>query len=315
MPQYSRRRCLLITIAGLFAGALALGAGCKASCPYNAPHCQQGFQVDHGFKSPLPVEQDRDQDGLSDHDEQQLAERFAPVVTLHKDDWTRPASIDWLLDKLDHRSEAELVPPVLGRFSHDIRKGSDSPSDWVTYTHVYPAGDGQGIYLQYWFFYPYNDGYLIFDHESDWEHVTVALNAEREPLGMWTARHGNNQPGVWRAWSDIRKVDGTHPEVLSAKGSHASYFDEHDVGWQDTVGRCEQPDDQDCQHRRWRTWLAGGLRNMGERHAPLDMASMKHKGLWGSDGLLPGTSAPLGPAYQRGWCVAGGPPCIKRAGF
>ena len=42
--------------------------------------------------------------------------------------------------------------------------------------------------LQYWFFYPFNDAFWLFDHDGDWEHVTVKLDAAMHPEGAYVAR-------------------------------------------------------------------------------------------------------------------------------
>jgi hypothetical protein len=44
--------------------------------------------------------------------------------------------------------------------------GSNDPRNWTACTHVFPRKDG-GINVQYWFFDPYNDGPLFFDHDGD----------------------------------------------------------------------------------------------------------------------------------------------------
>ncbi len=272
------------------------------------------FQAGAGFRSPLPPDQDADRDGISDSEEAALAARYAPIVTLPRDDSTRPASLAWLSARLPvalgDRDDAR-VANELRHIPAKVRHGSDNPADWVTYVHVYPARDG-GILVQYWFFYPYNDGPLWFDHETDWEHITVSLDANRKPLGVYAARHHDNAPGKWRAWDRLRKFDGTHPEILSAKGSHASYFDLDDVGWQDAAAWCEHLGGP-CVHEQWHTWESGGLVNLGERQAPADSPAMHHRGLWGSAGILPGTSAPSSPPSQRGWCAKGGPACGNAA--
>ncbi len=297
-----RGRCVLVLFASLVA---LLPGGCSSAMPSEPALCAAGCTHDDAEVSPLAVGEDVDRDGLRDDEEAAIALRFAPIVTLHAADWTRPASVAWV----GLRGGAFGSKPWDGAHGQ-AKSGSADPADWVTYVHVCPAGYG-GVIVQYWFFYPYNDGPLWFNHEADWEHVTVALDVARAPLGMWAARHGDNAPGVWRAWDRLRKVQDTHPEVLSAKGSHASYFDLQDVRWVDEAGRCESLE-RGCVHTLWRTWEAGGLRNLGELRAPLDLETMGHAGRWGASGLLPGTSAPRGPAFQRGWCAAASPSCSHK---
>jgi Vacuolar protein sorting-associated protein 62 len=56
-------------------------------------------------------------------------------------------------------------------------------------------------------------------HEGDWEHITVRLGPDLRLLGVFYAQHGDS---VWVEQPPL--VDGTHPIVLSALNSHASYW-------------------------------------------------------------------------------------------
>lgn len=270
--------------------------------------------------APAPLaEDDADRDGLRDGLERELAERYAPVVLLDARDWTRPASIPWLLARadVDAGGSAPKLASALGSpkarapLPRAIRAGSDDPNDWTTYVHVYPRADG-GINVQYWFFYAYNDGPALFDHESDWEHVTVRLDAADAPVGVYFARHEDDHPGVFRPWSGLRRA-GEHPVVLSASGTHASYADHDDLAWFESGARCGP--DGACGDRTWRTWEGGGLVNVGETSRPLALAdALEYAGRWGRAGLLPGTSAPHGPMQHTGFCHAGFVTCAEPPG-
>jgi hypothetical protein len=99
------------------------------------------------------------------------------------------------------------------------------------YAHVAtdPSVPGK-LALQYWFFYVFND--FNNKHEGDWEMIqlvfaapdaAVALNDE--PLEVGYSQH----EGAERAsWGDekLEVVDGTHPVVHPAAGSHANHFEE-----------------------------------------------------------------------------------------
>jgi lysophospholipase L1-like esterase len=89
-------------------------------------------------------------------------------------------------------------------------------------------GDGEPVSIQYWFFYPFNyqpagdslnpGGY----HEGDFEAIAVLLSAEGEPRYVWMNRHDNE--GRAFPWADSAlTVEGGHPEVFAARGSHATY--------------------------------------------------------------------------------------------
>jgi hypothetical protein len=273
-----------------------------------------------GKRPPPPLaEGDEDQDGLPDALEHELAQRYAPIVILDKDDWTRPASAPWLLARNDFTSPphgAALASVAAASasggataFSPETRAGSASQDDWVTYVHAYPRVDG-GINLQYWFFYPYNDGPLFFDHESDWEHLTVHLDEDHKVKGVAMARHEDNDPGRYRSARSLR-WEGDHVVVLSARGSHATYADHDDVPWFEAAGRCDNL--ARCDHPVWRTWQGGGLANVGERPALLlTDSAMTHPGRWGGTRFFPGTSAPHGPPFARGFCNAGFETCGER---
>jgi hypothetical protein len=78
------------------------------------------------------------------------------------------------------------------------------------------------VWLQYWFFYFYNDYHLAGDlglHEGDWEMVQFRLDGDKPDLAVY-AQHRQAQA---EAWEDIKR-QGDTPLVYVARGSHASYF-------------------------------------------------------------------------------------------
>jgi hypothetical protein len=182
----------------------------------------------------------------------------------------------------------------------------------VTYGHLYPARDG-GLLLQYWFFYPFNDSHYLFDHDADWEHVTVRLDHALRPLGGYYARHGDNAPGQWFAWSELAR-EGEHPVVLAARGSHASYASQRDARWYDRVCTARDPARAEAVGCTvWRTWerpRTGGILAVGHRAPPHPEARfISWPGTWGADGPLGLADAPRGPAFQQGWCALGTAEC------
>jgi hypothetical protein len=78
------------------------------------------------------------------------------------------------------------------------------------------------VALQYWFCYYFDDWANI--HEGDWESITLFLRRQDrawQPLGATYSEHEN---GARRHWRDMELLEGTHPIVYVASGSHASYF-------------------------------------------------------------------------------------------
>jgi hypothetical protein len=270
---------------------------------------------------------DADRDGLDDATEDALLERFAPVVLLHPSEAARPGGADWLLSRSDLEAapgrQRVLAAALLGSFAWRrppdpearlrpraaARAGSADPRDWETYGHAFRADDG-GVLLQYWFFYPFNDAYGFFDHEGDWEHVTVKLDDAHHPQGAFYARHADS-PGPFSPWTALR-LEGDHPVVLAARGTHASYPSRGDAPFWERVCPAEDPAQAaDAGCAVWRTWApeTGGVVALGERAAPR-VGFLSWAGRWGSTGRFGVDSRaepPPGPAFQLGWCAGAAP--------
>ena len=85
-------------------------------------------------------------------------------------------------------------------------------------------------WLQYWFFYFYNDYNLAGEiggglggaglHEGDWEMIQLQLGQNDTPqLAVYSQhKHAGQKP-----WSKVEK-QGDRPVVYPARGSHANYF-------------------------------------------------------------------------------------------
>jgi len=198
-------------------------------------------------------------------DERSLAERYAPVVRLVKQDEEcgpgepyEPMDVNALFgnDTVALRgpwSANDLVK--IGPTAQDLSKGLyqyhlDFPGNalepgcdyerWArriteghkptVYAHVAtdPAHPGH-VALQYWLFYAYNDWNNL--HEGDWEMIQLVFDAANahDALATTPTRVGYSQhEGAERAeWdsSKLERLDGTHPVVYPAAGSHANFFD------------------------------------------------------------------------------------------
>jgi hypothetical protein len=84
--------------------------------------------------------------------------------------------------------------------------------------------DSDQLWLQYWFFYIYNDYHLALNaglHEGDWEMVQLGMDGEHPKVAVY-AQHDYAER---RDWSGVRTTADGRPIVFSARGSHASYFE------------------------------------------------------------------------------------------
>lgn len=96
----------------------------------------------------------------------------------------------------------------------------------TTYVHVSIDEGKRKLYLQYWFWYLFNDWNNL--HESDWEMVQLVFStadpAEALEIGpdeVGFAQHESGQRVRWT--SDKLETDGTHLIVYPGAGSHATY--------------------------------------------------------------------------------------------
>jgi hypothetical protein len=191
-----------------------------------------------------------------------------------------------------------------------VHPGIRDPAQWRGYFHAYPNSIG-GVSIQYWIFYPYNDFVGGFNHEGDWEHINVRLNASQQVDGVWYAQH--NGITFYYPW-DISWY-GSHPQVWVADGSHASYRSESECD-----ALIEGADDSCWTNysQRWFTWggdswssdagiRGGALINMGEMpnggsHQPISGQEwIRYSGRWGEKGSTAHTNGPRGPGYQDNW--------------
>jgi hypothetical protein len=137
------------------------------------------------------------------------------------------------------------------------------------------------VVIQYWFFYLYNDGKN--DHEGEWEMIEVLLNLNLVPVGTGYSHH---ETGSYRQWGNVPKMDGTHPVVYVAKGSHAAYFYEETYGFLDNFDIVS--DDG------WKGYLTiiEYLKDLEEKKW------LNFGGNWGHRSVSSKFSGPPGPRYQ-----------------
>lgn len=96
--------------------------------------------------------------------------------------------------------------------------GPGAPTGVVpAYYHYRRFGDRHEV--QYWWFCGFNDSFASFNHQGDWEHVTVHV-VRRQIVGVFFASHEGGE--FVRVGAGLRFV-GSRPLVYLAKGSHAAY--------------------------------------------------------------------------------------------
>jgi len=221
--------------------------------------------------------------------ESQLAERYAPVLELSTETYgcegaapLVPVNVNVLLpnDEVALRGPWDPSPVVkIAPTAQDLTPGRvdyhlDFPGDplnpgctyvdWqkrldatgkpTAYAHVAtdPAHPGR-LALQYWFFYVFNQFNNL--HEGDWEMIQLDFDAATAKAALATepseVGYSQHEGGESAGWNDakVHKVDGTHPVVYPAAGSHANFYSSdlflgrsgaQGVGCDDTRGPNEQ---------------------------------------------------------------------------
>jgi hypothetical protein len=195
---------------------------------------------------------------------QELAERYSPVVRLQEDsprcadgEQFQPTDVEAVLGDQQVALRGPWRPPDIvkpqpegrdlglrypGHFldfpGDPLRPGCDY-AEWsarinavhpaTVYAHVVadPGYPGQ-LSLEFWFFYVFND--YNNTHEGDWESVLLVFDAATpaaalttSPTAVGFSQHGGAERARWGD-SKLELVDGTHPVVYPAAGSHANKY-------------------------------------------------------------------------------------------
>ncbi|HEY1368556.1 MAG TPA: Vps62-related protein [Gaiellaceae bacterium] len=251
----------------------------------------------------------------------QLAQKYAPVVRLveqkeecgHGEPY-EPTKVDVVLGSPDvalrgpwDTTTVVKVAPTGADLSHGLSGYNlDFPGDalnpgctydeWshritagarpTTYARVVTESAHPGeLALQYWFFYLFND--FNDKHEGDWEMVqldfrvgSAAAALDTKPSEVGYSQHEGAESAHWGD-EKLKLVDGTHPVVYAALGSHANYYSSalylgrsaaEGVGCDDTVGPSRElrpavalvPADESASVKTF-PWL-GYVGRWGERH-------------------------------------------------
>ena len=97
----------------------------------------------------------------------------------------------------------------------------------AVYAHIAREKGREGIALQYWFFWYFNEFNDL--HEGDWEGMQITFDASSpeealgtEPSEMILFQHAG---GERAEWNDAKvEKEGSHPVVYPAAGSHATFY-------------------------------------------------------------------------------------------
>jgi hypothetical protein len=191
-------------------------------------------------------------------DESALLAAFSPVVAIrHQADPCGegerylPVSVDHVLGRddvvlrdsdgtvLQHAPTAESLPRDDPDVWIDLPGNALAPGcsyeEWFKALHASPAVYGRVTYqdgdtvVQYWLYWVYNQWNDL--HEGDWEMVQVIFEAPNAAAAMRAgparfayAQHEGSEVQAAGPDGGVRVVDGTHPVVYAAEGSHAAYF-------------------------------------------------------------------------------------------
>jgi hypothetical protein len=121
--------------------------------------------------------------------------------------------------------ETDFLDAAGRRYVEDARRLHADPrfADRA-YGHVVHESGGP-TWLQYWFFYYYNDKnyFGIGLHEGDWEMIQLRLGRDATPNAATFAQH---RDGEALNWSDVElrpAPEGDVPVIYVGRGSHASF--------------------------------------------------------------------------------------------
>ncbi len=142
----------------------------------------------------------------------------------------------------------------------------------------------KGSHITYWFFYAYNDGPSVQNHEGDWERISIRLDAANKPITVAYFHHGDY---CVLSYPSAKKV-GTHPVGYSALGTHATYpkagtFSTEFPGVKDNAnggGETWETYKRSVQNVRSMPWYGFG-------------------GGWGEVGESKHTTGPIGPSAHK----------------
>lgn len=263
------------------------------------------------------AQQDSDNDGIPDQKETELASRYEPVLHFVSEEEFFPTDPSYHLDNselytitMDTAELVESSPNVssidqyttenfflnntLGSYEAIAQDYKQNRMDYGDKIYAHVTTEGQYTIVQYWFFYAYNPGSLN-QHQGDWEMIQIILDSTETPVSAVYSKHHS---GEIAQWQDVEKLDGTHPRVYVALGSHANYFRYYQgkLGLEsDTVGNDFTLNPEDIE-----TIVLG---EMGGENHPESQNWLDFGGRWGNwpelVDVYTGSAGPSGPGHAE----------------
>lgn len=272
-------------------------------------NCNLDFDCESGFCD----------NGACSGVEEDLLAKYAPVLYFHPDEQFFPTTIEAMLNESDLWEDDlfrdDLIqerpvfvenlsgPDVTDEYFLDMVNASGgigsfevpTPSRFSKYPKAVYARNitrESNVVLQYWFFYPFNN--WTNKHEGDWEMIQIILDQDKEPM---TATYSFHWGGKTHQWSEIEKINDTHPAVYVTNGGHGVWKEEGIHEWNSDILDFIPFSPTVCRN------FFDVTSNLGDIFEPNDYELLKlsswsnFKGLWGEVGSSTvGTSGPNSPA-------------------
>jgi len=178
----------------------------------------------------------------------EIIKENAPIVYLHSNDHYRPGNVDDYLKATDLYKGSKN----LGTASeHDLKKIDKHHRLKINNTHIIRGNieksktyvrvkhEHKSLYIQYFFFYPYNgagvlklhtsvkssskiDLHPFGEHQGDWEHITIRLNDKDFDIEhIYLSQHSSGKS----LSKDDMTFEHGHPVIYSSRHGHAIYHD------------------------------------------------------------------------------------------
>lgn len=223
------------------------------------------LSIKHGGNGILCAFRDLNLPQPSNLDLLNLAIVYAPRVWLAKGEKYFPSSVEFTFENTVRYLEHDQGD----RYCLKTKEELASPSDVLHYfygdtvrpIYAFCVDKKTVLDVGYFTYYPYNRGKEIADtmwgnHVGDWEHITLRFlknssdgRVSYQPFQVFLSAHDG---GMLCEWQALRKIDGTHPVVCAAWGSHGLYmnpreFEYRNYGVAKLVDECSEG-------TAWDTW-------------------------------------------------------------